>query len=80
MANTLDRVIEIIATMFDKDAQTLGGETRLVQDLNIKSANRINLSVMLEEAFAIDIGLYDILKLKTIQEVADMIDSKRSAQ
>lgn len=79
MENTLERIIQIIAEMFGKDAKTLCGETRLVQELNIKSANRINLSVMLEETFDIEIGIYDILKLQTIQEISDLVDRKMTA-
>jgi acyl carrier protein len=74
--NVENKVNAAIAGMFGVKAGSLSGETRLVQDLNIKSANRINLSVQLEETFDVEINLFEILKLKTLQEIYDLINDK----
>jgi acyl carrier protein len=74
--NIENKVNETIAEMFGAEAESLSGETLLVQDLNIKSANRINLSVQLEEIFDVEINLFEILKLQTLQEVYDLVRDK----
>ena len=78
MDNVEGRIKRIMADLFDLQADALAGETRLVEDLNIKSANRINLSVQLEEEFQIEINIFEILKLKTLQEIFDLVAGKVS--
>lgn len=79
MQNTEERVKAVIADMFGLDVESLTGESRLAQDLNIKSANRVNLSAQLEEIFQIEINIFEVLKLETLQEVFDLVESKLSA-
>ena len=76
MTKSDEQVKAVVAEMFKLSVDELSGQKRLVQDLNIKSANRINLSVELEETFGIEINIFEVLKVQTLQELFDLVDSK----
>ena len=72
---TLDTVKEMIAAQLRADASTMTEETRLVEDLKADSANIMVMIMDLEDRFGITVEDDQIMKLKTVGDVARYIDS-----
>lgn len=67
------KIIAILARMFNKDAADLSGATRLKEDLNAKSMNFLEISATLENEIGVDIPLDRITKVKSIQDILDVV-------
>lgn len=76
MPNISKTVITSIAAITKRDTDELNPETRLAEDLTLKSVNRIELAAVLEDRLGVAISNFDILKPKTIGEVIRMIEDK----
>jgi acyl carrier protein len=77
MASISEIVIQTIATLVKRKADELGPETRLAEDLVLKSVNRIELAAVLEDRLKVPISNFDILKPRTIGAVIAMIEAKK---
>ena len=67
------KIIAILARMFNKDAADLSGETLLKEDLNAKSMNFLEISATLENELGVDIPLDRITKVKSIQDIFNIV-------
>ena len=72
---TFDTVKEMIATQLRADPATITEETRLVEDLKADSANIMVMIMDLEDRFGITVEDDQIMKLKTVGDVVNYIDS-----
>ena len=72
---TLDTVKEMIAAQLRADPSTMTEDTRLVEDLKADSANIMVMIMDLEDRFGITVEDDQIMKLKTVGDVARYIDS-----
>lgn len=70
-------VAQIVGEMIQRDSGEITGEKRLAQDLGIKSANRIGLEALLEDQFHVTIDIFDIMKVKTIDDLCTLIKKKQ---
>lgn len=70
-------VAQIVGEMIQRDSGEITGEKRLAQDLGIKSANRIGLAALLEDQFHVTIDIFDIMKVKTIDDLCTLIKKKQ---
>jgi acyl carrier protein len=77
MSSVAEAVIRIVAQVTRKDPGDLGSETRLAEDLMIKSINRIELAAILEEEMKVPISSFDILKPRTIGDIVVMLTAKQ---
>ncbi len=68
-ASTMDRVKNVVGTVFKTDTQALTEDTLFVEDLRAKSMNTIELAAMLENEFGVA-GL--------VQRAAQVQDGRRS--
>lgn len=80
MTDTHDTVIQMVAGVARCPADAVTAESRLAEDLMIKSANRIELSVLLEDAFDVTISVFEVLKTKTVGDVVGLVEAKRAAR
>jgi acyl carrier protein len=78
VSETKQTIIKIVADMINRDSGDINGDSRLAQDLGIKSANRIGLSALLEDQFGIELTIFDIMKVKTMDELYVLIKSKQN--
>lgn len=76
MSKTGETVTRIVAEMVKRNAGELTIETRLAEDLMLKSINRIELAALLEDQFHVTISNFDILKPRTIGQLVEMIQTK----
>ena len=67
---TFDTVKEMIAAQLRADAATITEDTRLVEDLKADSANIMVMIMDLEDQFGITVEDDQIMKLKTVGDVA----------
>ena len=72
---TLDTVKEMIAAQLRADPSTMTEDTRLVEDLKADSANIMVMIMDLEDRFGITVEDDQIMKLKTVGDVAGYIES-----
>ena len=72
-------MIQLVAGVARKPANTVEAGSRLAEDLIIKSANRIELSVLLEDTFDVTITIFEMLKTKTVDDVVKLVEAKRAA-
>lgn len=76
MYNISEVVIKAVAMMVKLNANELTVDTRLAEDLILKSINRIELAAILEDQLNITITNFDILKPRTINDIVEMIKVK----
>lgn len=69
-----ERVIQMVAKVFRKDASGINRETRFVEDLFAKSLNVIELTAVLENEFDIEIPMQEARKNKKVGEAIDQIE------
>ncbi len=76
MDDTKQTVYEIIAKIAKKNLDDLGSESRLAEDLGMKSVSRIELAALLEDKLGIEIDNFEIRRPKTIGQVLEMVSAK----
>lgn len=70
-------VIEIIAKVAKKDPSDLKMDTRLAEDLILKSMSRIELAALLDSKFGTETSNFEIRMPKTVEEIIKLVESKR---
>ena len=76
VANTAEIIFQALSEQTKRSPGELSMETRLAEDLMLKSVNRIELAAILEDRFGITISNFDILKPRTLGNLIDMVQSK----
>jgi acyl carrier protein len=69
-------VMEIVAQVARKNTEELCPETRLAEDLILKSMSRIELAALLCDKFEISLNNFEIRMPKTVEEVIQLVNSK----
>ena len=72
-----DQVKTMIAKQLRIDEAAITRETRLVEDLKADSANIMVMIMDLEDSFSITVEDDQIMKLKTVGDVADYIEKHK---
>lgn len=73
-ASTMDRVKDVVGTVFHADAEALAEDTRFVEDLRSKSMNTIELAAMLENEFGVPVSCSALRKYKTVGGAAELME------
>lgn len=76
MSNITEVVTRMIAHIVKCDSGTLTEETRLAEELMLKSVSRMELAALLEDQFNITVSNFDVLKAKTVGDVIRLVNSK----
>jgi acyl carrier protein len=77
MTSVSETVIKAVAGITKRNPEELGPDTKLAEELMLKSINRIELAATLEEDLQVPISSFDILKPRTIGDIVAMIHSKK---
>ena len=72
----LDRIIEIINEQLNIDDAVITEETSFKDDLGVDSLDLLELVMAFEEEFGISIPDEEALKMKTVKDIVELIDSK----
>lgn len=79
MSETRETVVRLVAEATGRDPAELGDETRLAEDLRLKSANRIELGVLMSEALDVEIPVFDVLRARTVGDLVTRVEGRRAA-
>ena len=71
----LATVINIISTQLKIDPSTVTRDSRLIEDLKADSANIMVMIMDLEDQFGITVEDDQIMRMKTVGDVVDYIES-----
>lgn len=69
------KVREIIARKFSLPLETIGTESRLIEDLHLDSFGAVELMFELEEEFGLKIADSDIERVRRVNDVVDYLES-----
>lgn len=69
-------LISMIADRFNVSVSAVTGKTNFQQDLNLDSIDSLELIMELEDIYDISISDADAAKLKTVNDVINLIDQK----
>ncbi|AOT69567.1 acyl carrier protein [Geosporobacter ferrireducens] len=76
MTTINEDVFKIVAQVAKKKSEDLNLETRLAEDLMLKSMSKIELAALLENKFNITISNFEIRLPKNIKEIIELVQSK----
>lgn len=76
--NILDRVKDIIVEQTGVDPQDVAPESLLIDDFQMDSMDQLELQTTLEEEFDIRFNSQEFDHIRTIQDIADFVQSKIS--
>ena len=74
--NMLEKVKEILVESLNIDESEIVPSARLSEDLGIDSLSSVELALELESAFDVKIEDEELMKLKTVQDIVDILKSK----
>jgi acyl carrier protein len=80
MDTTRDTVIRLLAQVTGRDSAEIDDMSRLAEDLRLKSANRIELTVLIGDELEVEVSMFDALKAKTVGDLVALVDARRSAR
>jgi acyl carrier protein len=72
------KIIEIIAGQLSARPSDITPQTHLIDDLGIDSLDSVELTMALEEEFAIEIPDEAVTKLSTVQQIIDYVKEKKN--
>ncbi len=73
----LQNVIDMISNQLKIDPSTITRESRLIEDLKADSANIMVMIMDLEDQFGITVEDDQIMRMKTVGDVVDYIESHK---
>ena len=71
MSDELDAITRMVADMSGRDPADITPNTRLTEDLGIKSANRMEIVARLEDEIGVQLSVSDVLRAKTIDDLVE---------
>jgi acyl carrier protein len=72
----LKRVVSILCSVVEAEPDSLTEEQRLIDDLGLSSLDVINLVVMFENEFSIEIPDRHIMKFATVGDIVDYLQER----
>lgn len=80
MSTTRDTVTQRVAEATGRDPNEIDDTSRLAEDLRLKSANRIELVVLIGDELGVEVSMLDALKAKTLGDLIALVDARRADQ
>ena len=71
-------LIELVAEVTHSDPSEIQDGSRLAQDLQLKSANRIELTALIGDRLGIEVSFFEALKAKTFGDLVALVDAQPS--
>ena len=69
-----DRIKEALAAQFEFDPEKITRDTDVMNDLGADSLDLVELIMMLEEEYGVDVTDESVYERKTVGEIADFIE------
>ncbi len=80
MSGTMERVIRIVKPLAAAEVDEVSAETRIVDDLDVASADLVDVVLELEKEFGVRIRDEETVGLETIGDVCELIEGKTAGE
>ena len=71
-----DKIIELLAKQFGVEENTIDADTNIIDDLGADSLEIVDMLMAIEENFGVTVSDEEAMTLKTVRDVAELIESK----
>lgn len=71
----LDKIKSLLAEQLNIKAETIKAESKIVEDLGADSLDVVELLMTLEDEFGVAISDEDAVKIKTVADIANIINA-----
>ncbi|MBE7089959.1 MAG: acyl carrier protein [Clostridiales bacterium] len=72
---TIDKVKEVISKQLNKPVEEIAGNQEVVKDLGADSLDIVEMIMNLEDEFGISVPEDEAVNIKTVDDIANLIDS-----
>ena len=72
-----EKVVDMLASQLNIEKAKLVPNARLIEDLGADSLDMVEMLMLVEEEFGISIPDEDAMNLKTVEDIAKYIESKK---
>ena len=69
-----EKIAAMIADQLGIDASTIQPESRLIEDLKADSLDVVELLISLEDNYGVSIPEDDVVNVKTVQDIVNMLE------
>jgi len=76
---TFDRVKSFLVQSFEIDPAAIVPTAHLIDDLDLDSIDAIDLAVVLEEQTGLDITEQELMQIRVVQDVVDLVHRKQGS-
>jgi len=76
---TFDRVKSFLVQSFEIDPGAIVPTAHLIDDLDLDSIDAIDLAVVLEEQTGLDISEQELMQIRVVQDVVDLVHRKQGS-
>lgn len=73
---TVDKIKELLANQLNIKSDTIKPESKIIEDLGADSLDVVELLMTLEDEFGVAVSDEEALKIKTVEDIVKIIDSK----
>lgn len=74
---TFERVKSFLIQAFEIDPEAIVPTAHLIDDLDLDSIDAIDLAVVIEEQTGLDITEQELLEIRVVQDVVDLVHRKQ---
>lgn len=74
----VEQIKALLAEQLSIDAETIGENTNITEDLGADSLDIVELLMAVEENFKVSVPDEDVPSLKTVKDIADYIENKKA--
>lgn len=76
----LDKIKSLLAEQLNIKAETIKAESKIVEDLGADSLDVVELLMTLEDEFGVAISDEDAVKIKTVADIANIINAENKEE
>lgn len=74
----VEKIKALLAEQLSIEADTIGENTNITEDLGADSLDIVELLMAVEENFKVSVPDEDVPSLKTVKDIADYIENKKA--
>jgi len=73
-----EQIVEIISKQLEAKSENIKPETSIMEDLGADSLDVVELLMAVEETFGVSVPDEDVPGLKTVQDIADYVETHQA--
>jgi acyl carrier protein len=71
--NIEEKILEIVKNNVARDITNVNLNSRLVEDLNVESIDKISIVMDIEQTFQVTINIQDIVSISTVSDIVNKV-------